>query len=460
MSESDIDKKYKQLIDGFDELEALFKTTQLVMLQFQTSILNEYRYCARAIIDFGKAESEKQKLDALARAEVALSAAYNDIIDYIVDGIKQAVNGLRQKYWDRPVKPILDKYGYSEVATALTYADELIIDTRKNRAERLNKYIDFSRSQQFGKIRDFALNFYSLNFELDAPDISAKERESILVQAMLKALAAKNVMLGQGTRFELYLQPKFRFAKDDASPAVVGAEALIRLFIDDGLGKRQMVAPDVFLKVGHEAGLTNRIGAWVVEEAISIAKGWKNSGLPQDFDLSINISPVQMALGGFATDFTERVIAAGVDDVVSVELIEEWGKDDGIYVSVANRLHELSARTRVHIDDFGSGSTKLSYISRTDHLYSIKIDRCLVLGLGSKGGDKAKKLIDGIVAFAMKNNLHIIAEGVENDEQLGILKGIGVEDFQGFHKKLFSAPIPQKDFEAKYLCKKGVEATL
>lgn len=442
-------EKHKELLSCFDELEFLFKTTQLVLLDFKTSILNEYRYCARALVDYQKAEGEKERLEAIARAEVAISSAYNDIIDYILDAIKIGVATVYSKYWDRPIKDVLTKYGYPEVQKSITAADELVIETRRDRSNRLSKYIEFSKTEHFNKLSQFALNFSAMHFELETNGQSGKQRSESLVHKMAQTLNTDGQL--DSSHFELYFQPKFYYPISAQEPVLIGAEALIRFVIVDE--KKNILAPDQFLKVAHKAGLTTQIESWVLNSAISIGKKWIAKGLdPKSFDLSINISPVQLSTVGFAAHFRENVVSNNVDELISIELLEEWDRNDGIHMAVVSQLNELDSKTKVHIDDFGTGTTKLAYISHTNHLDSLKIDRGIISGLETKGKESALNLIKGILAFASQNSLSVIAEGVEKDAQLETLRQEGIEYFQGFHHK-FSKPLPISEFENLFLNK-------
>ena len=91
---------------------------------------------------------------------------------------------------------------------------------------------------------------------------------------------------------------------------------------------------------------------------------------------------------------------------------------------------------RLAMDDFGTGYSSLSYLKRFP-IDTLKIDRSYVDGLGSDAGDTA--IVHATIAFAKSLNLNITAEGIENAEQLTLLKNLGCELGQGYH---FSKPLP------------------
>lgn len=115
-------------------------------------------------------------------------------------------------------------------------------------------------------------------------------------------------------------------------------------------------------------------------------------------------------------------------------------------------LGDLSKHTRVFIDDFGTGTTKIDYLAHIEGLSGIKIDMALIKRIGTKKQDRLVSLIGGIVNLAITHNLDVIAEGVEHDEQLKALLDLGVKKFQGFHKKL-GKPVPIDSFKNTYLSK-------
>ena len=447
MTSTNIEERHKSLLKAFNDLESLFKATQLALLDFKTSVLNEYRYCARALVDFGTAIDDSQRDLALARAEVAVSAAYNDLIDFIVNSIKLTVSKLRERYWDVPVGAILENYEYKKITDALKKADIVIADTRRERLNRFAQYVEFSKTEDFSLLIKFALNLISIEYECDSHKIDstvATRRQNILT--LIRTSLAHHDKT-RFPRFELFIQPKFR-VDNSRNFHVAGAEALIRLAVDDS----NTLTPNQFLNDIDAANLSDQLGQWVLDEAIHLAKEWRphlDAKYP-DFDLAINIAPSQMASLDFVPEMRNSLHEAEVDHLISIELTENWDSHDGNPIDVSSKVRQLGEKTKVYIDDFGTGSTKLGYIAEINLLHALKIDKSIIDGLLARDKNPSETLIQGIVAFAEAHRLKVVAEGVEHDEQLNILIDKNIHRFQGYNKKL-SKPMPAHEFYNKYI---------
>ena len=148
-SGANMETRFANLLEGYNKLEQLFKTSQLSLGDLRTSILNEHRYFARALVDYCKSTDNKTKEEAVARAEVALSCGYNDTVDAIVDKIKDFAMNVRREYWNAQVNEILNNYDYSAVCKAIKEADILISQTRKERGTRFDEYVKFADTDNF-----------------------------------------------------------------------------------------------------------------------------------------------------------------------------------------------------------------------------------------------------------------------------------------------------------------------
>ena len=157
-----------------------------------------------------------------------------------------------------------------------------------------------------------------------------------------------------------------------------------------------------------------------------------------------------MASVDFVPEMRNSLHEANVDHLISIELTENWDSHDGIPIDVSNKVRQLGERTKVYIDDFGTGSTKLGYIAEINLLHALKIDKSIIDGLLARDKKPSETLIQGIVAFAEAHQLKVVAEGVEYDEQLEILINKKIHRFQGYHKKL-AKPMPAQAFYDDYL---------
>jgi len=232
----------------------------------------------------------------------------------------------------------------------------------------------------------------------------------------------------------LHYQPKL----DIASGAIIGAEALLRWRHPE----RGMIPPGEFIPVAEESGLIVAIGAWVLEEACTQALAWQKAGLP----------PLKMAVNISARQFTARlphIVSALLSrkglatDCLELELTESMlmHSSDAV-IGMMDELHEMGIK--LSLDDFGTGFSSLSYLKRFP-IDALKIDYSFIAGIPDDPGDCA--IAGAIVSMAKLLGHTVIAEGVENAEQLAFLKSLGCDQIQGY---LFS-PAVQPDEFAKML---------
>ena len=111
-------------------------------------------------------------------------------------------------------------------------------------------------------------------------------------------------------------------------------------------------------------------------------------------------------------------------------------------------LHRICAMgVSIAIDDFGTGFSSLSYLAKLP-VHTLKIDRSFIVDMTA--GVQGVALVSTIIRLAHSLNLKVVAEGVETEEQSGILRGLKCDEMQGF---LFSRPVPADIFELRFLTK-------
>ncbi|QOP45916.1 putative bifunctional diguanylate cyclase/phosphodiesterase [Sulfurimonas paralvinellae] len=264
------------------------------------------------------------------------------------------------------------------------------------------------------------------NFHFFTEKLNDEIQEKIHLQRLMSSA------LEEG-HFHLYYQPKV----DIKSNKIVGCEALIRL-IDPIHG---LIPPDKFIYLAEENNFIIPLGEWIIEEATRQLKSWENTPL-QDLRLAINISGVQFkdkqliptlqdAIGKIdknklEIELTESVLMTDFDD--KLDIIKKF-KDLGL---------------RLSLDDFGTGYSSLSYLKKIP-FDTLKIDKSFIDDLQNK---KDQSFVNMIVTIADELELDVVAEGVENKEQLEYLKRMKCEQYQGYY---CSKPLPAKEFEALFL---------
>jgi diguanylate cyclase (GGDEF)-like protein len=214
-------------------------------------------------------------------------------------------------------------------------------------------------------------------------------------------------------------------------------EALIRWHHPE----RGLVSPAQFIPLAESTGAIHDIGDWVFHEVTRQLQLWQARFGP-DFQVSLNVSPLQLAPGAQDVgDWVRALRAAGVaGNSLVVEITESLMVQPE--AGIAARLHALrEAGVQLAIDDFGTGYSNLNNLSQMDLSY-LKVDQSFTRRLGQPGRDHA--LVQAIVAMARSLGLQVIAEGVETQEQAAVLRQLGCDYGQGY---LYARPMPAADLE-------------
>lgn len=202
------------------------------------------------------------------------------------------------------------------------------------------------------------------------------------------------------------------------------AEALVR-WDHPQLGS---VPPSDFITLAEETGLIGAIGEFVLREACRQAFEWQRSGLAP-IRMSVNLSGHQFRQGKLVSlvrQVLEETCLA--PQCLELELTESQLLDNVEYViATFQQLHELGVK--LAIDDFGTGHSSLSYLKRFAVDY-VKIDQVFIRGVGRVSEDEA--ITKAIIAMAHSLDLKVVAEGVEDEVQIGFLKEQQCDEVQGF----------------------------
>jgi EAL domain-containing protein (putative c-di-GMP-specific phosphodiesterase class I) len=231
--------------------------------------------------------------------------------------------------------------------------------------------------------------------------------------------------------FVLHYQPQISLA----TGAVFGAEALIRWHHPE-LG---MVPPGRFISVAEDTGLIVPIGEWVLREACRQTMAWRKAGLPELL-IAVNLSAVQFNRGDVEKSVTQALAESGLNPaLLELELTESiLIKDTEKVLAKVRRLKSLGVK--LSIDDFGTGYSSLSYLKRFD-VDKLKIDQSFVRDMANDPDDAA--IVRAIIQMAKSLNLTTIAEGVEDERQLALLRLQHCDEAQGYH---FARPMPADEF--------------
>jgi diguanylate cyclase (GGDEF)-like protein len=233
--------------------------------------------------------------------------------------------------------------------------------------------------------------------------------------------------------FKLVYQPLV----DTFSGEIVAFEALIRL-------KEQSISPDKFIKVAEEKNLINKIGRWVIKEAISQLAQWKEKNIKIK-PISVNVSVKQMKDEGLISYIQQLLMEFDVSskyiyfEITESLLIEDENKAN----EFMNKLKSIG--TKIAIDDFGSGYTSIQYLKMFP-VDIIKFDKALI---DEYLNVENKQVVISLIMLANEFKLYVVAEGVETYEQYEILKELKCQCIQGY---LFSKPVEKNVVESIINC--------
>jgi diguanylate cyclase (GGDEF)-like protein len=195
-----------------------------------------------------------------------------------------------------------------------------------------------------------------------------------------------------------------------------------------------LVAPDDFIPILEENGLIVPVGEWVIRRACEQSMAWQRAGLPP-LPLAVNLSARQFMHRGLIQSIRAIVDDTGIDPgLVEFEITETaLMQHGGQTLETLGQIYRMGIR--LSIDDFGTGYSSLAYLKRFP-VRKIKIDRAFVRDLETSSEDRA--IVAAIMALAGSLGMAVVAEGVENEAQLELLRRHGCQYAQGY---LFARPV-------------------
>jgi len=232
------------------------------------------------------------------------------------------------------------------------------------------------------------------------------------------------------------LELHYQMQIDGVTGLVVGAEALMR-WKHEG----KPVPPSVFIPIAEESGLIVPFGEWALRRAASDAAAWIAEGLPP-IRVAVNIPGSHFQKPGFVEMVEEVLHATGLPaSLLELEITESMlMKDLSTTIVSLQQLKRLGVR--LAIDDFGTGYSSFAYLKKFD-IHQLKIDRSFVSDINDNQDNEI--ITAAIIAMARTLKLEVVAEGVETDAQLTLLRNHGCQTMQGY---LFSKPVPDAVFRS------------
>ena len=240
----------------------------------------------------------------------------------------------------------------------------------------------------------------------------------------------------ENEQFVLHYQPKVSLL----TGKLTGAEALIR-WEDPRTG---LVPPVQFIPILEETGLIHEVGKWALRKAIADYARWQRLGL-RAVRLAVNVSPLQLRDAEFVNEMGLLLEGtANAAQGLEIEITESMIMAD-IHQSIATLEALRAMGLSIAIDDFGTGFSSLAYLSRLP-VDILKIDRSFINDINAS--PEGLSLVSTMITLAHSLNLKVVAEGVETEEQSGLLRLLRCDEMQGY---LFSRPMACDAFEAAFL---------
>ena len=266
-------------------------------------------------------------------------------------------------------------------------------------------------------------------FQFYTPEMSVSAMERLDLENSLKAAF-------ENDEFMIHYQPVIDIHKNE----IFGVEALLRWQHPD----KGMIQPADFVSVLEDSGLIVALGEWLIFSACKQIRVWQDAGL-KDQHVSINLAARQFREQDLVALFAQAIAENNIDgSALSVEITERILIDNiGAVESTLKKLRKMGLK--VMLDDFGTGYASLAYLKEFP-VDVVKIDREFISGIPDNQDDSA--IVDAIAGLTRGLKLSLLAEGVENEKQLNVLKSIGCQYAQGYY---WSKALSGDEYEQFYI---------
>lgn len=268
---------------------------------------------------------------------------------------------------------------------------------------------------------------YIQNYHIYTEEIgkSIQEAQSI-VSDMERAMKEEE--------FVLYLQPKYGLAEYKLK----GAEVLVRWITPE----KGMVSPGKFIPVFEKNGLIMKLDYYIWDKSCKLIRSWLDRGI-KPFPVSVNISRVSMYNPRIAEEIYDLTVKYNIPpELFQLELTESAYTDNpGMIKKAMRQLQEYGFT--ILMDDFGSGYSSLNVLKDIS-VDVLKLDMKFMAASGSENQKRSESIVANVIRLAKDLELPVIAEGVEEKEQVEFLDSVGCEYVQGYY---FAKPMPVEEYE-------------
>ncbi len=253
-----------------------------------------------------------------------------------------------------------------------------------------------------------------------SPEMNARTERRLALENKLREAVDNHAI-------DVYYQPRF----DAHTLDIIGVEALLR-WSDPDEGD---ISPDEFIPIAEECGLIATIDEWVLERACRDIRR-VNERIASHIMLAVNFSPahfIRADLDVVISGILEKTMFPG--HLLELEITESlFGPGNSDIYNIFNLLKVR--KINIAVDDFGTAYSSLSRLKQLP-LHTLKIDKSFIHDVGKDADDEV--IAQTIISMARSLNLHVVAEGVENQAQYDFVRHNGCDSVQGF---LFGKPVP------------------
>lgn len=262
------------------------------------------------------------------------------------------------------------------------------------------------------------------NFQYYTPSLNLSHRRRMELENGLRNAIENN-------EFNLYYQPQVCLDNQ----RIIGLEALIR-WKHPQYG---FISPTEFIPLSEETGLIFSIGKWVLKTACTQCKQWIEMGFSFE-NVAVNVSPLQFRDKNFVSSVSQLLEDSGLEPhYLELEITESVTSNVDQALTIMREIKELGVQ--LAIDDFGTGYSSLNYL-RHFPIDKLKIDKSFIDEINQH--EHGEIIVKTIIELGNRLRFDVIAEGVENEEQMTFLKENNCNLAQGYY---FSRPIPVEEIE-------------
>ena len=417
-----------------------------------TGLLNRFTFEDKLHNELKLALTSHKRL-ILIKIDVDNFGSVNDTLGYEVGDVllKEIAQRLVNHFPDSCVARLgNDEFGvllhYTSNVDITLFLDNMQEELRKPHAINIYHELNYSCSIGVAFYPDDAKQFSSLlrytnlalayakylngnNIQYFHEKMAEEDSYRLAIQSYLPYALERN-------EFFLHYQPKFLASNNHH---LVGMEVLLR-WKNPILGS---VSPAIFIPIAEQMGLISEIGDWILLTSLNQYKIWENRNLfKNELTLAVNFSIHQLRRANLFEIISNSISKNEVNPhCLEIEITESIFMDEKEHIiSVIKQLRKLGVL--ITLDDFGTGFSSLGYLSQIP-LDILKIDKIFVDQLVED-----KRMVTTIIKLAHQFNLKVVAEGVENKDQLEILNSINCDYIQGFY---LSKPLSTLEIEYLFL---------